>query len=270
MVQPDFWLGWSIASDKLSHTTRKPTRCWKLALVVRLNILRFVFDLKRKCWHFPAFEIRSQLLKGFHLRVFFIHAVHLFRPFKHVKIHIPTRVTMPSCLLWIEGTIMWLWVKDNQGLSKLIPNISKNFNSFNTSMHPWPECTNPRKPLGDVSWSCKPPRKAHRILLGNGMWRSWFVRTSCWDWGSHSCDSNEYFPKKMWKRCSSPRFFKIYQQSGIVFRCSNCSRQLSFPPTFTEELPRWRWTTKASLYVPWLGMVIHLLYVFLFPSMITW
>ena len=97
MVQPDFWLFWSIASDKLSHMTRKPTRCWKLALVVRLNILRFVIDLKRKCWHFPAFENRSQILKGFHLRVFFIHAVHLSRPFKHMKNHIPTRVTMPSC-----------------------------------------------------------------------------------------------------------------------------------------------------------------------------
>ena len=56
MVQPDFWLGWSIASVKLSHMTRKPTRCWKLALVVRLNILRFVIDLKRKCWCFPAFK----------------------------------------------------------------------------------------------------------------------------------------------------------------------------------------------------------------------
>ena len=72
-VQPDFWLGWSIASVKLSHMTRKPTRCWKLALVVRLNILGLsliwresadVFQLSNIGLNFSKFSVASFVYSG--------------------------------------------------------------------------------------------------------------------------------------------------------------------------------------------------------------
>ena len=97
MMQPDFWLGWSIASDKLSHMTQKPTRCWKLAVVVRLNFSRSVIDvidLKRKCRLFQAFTCVFCLF----MQCIYRGLASLSsksRPFKYKQNNIPTRVTMP-------------------------------------------------------------------------------------------------------------------------------------------------------------------------------